>query len=220
MASAIVTEQNIYQIGGIQTGNTAYTIVTEQRLPKLGGRGSSRRDPSSQPRLFLWRSESPHFSPLHERKPARNKIPSANFETAYWLSPRRGTIKIVEDQTLRKSSKVLKDEKARTDNQLVRLSISKPKHEDNCMSRDGPTPHLSCRNDKVGLNETCPIRGVVCNQNINGLSGKDKNLDSLLESLIDIMITKGVMVYCVQETWVVGNSLVRARGHMIFYITG
>ena len=34
------------------------------------------------------------------------------------------------------------------------------------------------------------------------------------------MITKGVMVYYVQETWVVSNSMVMVRGHMIFYITG
>ena len=73
------------------------------------------------------------------------------------------------------------------------------------MSRDEPTPHFSCKNDKVGPNETCPIRGVVCNQNINGFSRKDKKLDSLLDPLIDIMITKVVMVYCVQETWVVGG---------------
>ena len=75
---------------------------------------------------------------------------------------------------------------------------------------------MSCKNYKVGPNEICPSRGVVYNKNINGLSGKDKNLDSLLEPQIDITITKGVMVYCVQETWVVGNSVVMVRGHMIF----
>ena len=41
-------------------------------------------------------------------------------------------------------------------------------------------------------------------------------MDSLLDPLIDIMITKGVMVYFVQGTWVVGNSVVMVRGHMIF----
>ena len=66
------------------------------------------------------------------------------------------------------------------------------------MSRDGPTPHLSRKNEKVGPYETCPSRDVIYNQNINGLSGKNKNLDSLLDPLIDIMITKGVMVYCAQ----------------------
>ena len=68
------------------------------------------------------------------------------------------------------------------------------------MSRYGPTPHLSCENDKIGPDKTFPSRGVIYNQNINGLSGKDKNLDSLLDPMVDIMITKGVMVYCVQET--------------------
>ena len=67
------------------------------------------------------------------------------------------------------------------------------------MSRDGPTPYLLCKNDKVGTNETYPSRGVIYNQNIKGLSGKDKNLDSLLDPLIDITITKGIMVYHVQE---------------------
>ena len=84
------------------------------------------------------------------------------------------------------------------------------------MSIYGPTPHFPCKNGKVGPNETCPSRSVIYNQNINGLSGKDKNLDLLLDPLIDIMITKGVMVYFVQETWVVGNSVVMVRGQMIF----
>ena len=88
------------------------------------------------------------------------------------------------------------------------------------MSRDGPTPHLSYKNDKVGPDETCLRRGVIYNQNTNGLSGKDKNLESLLDPLIDIMITKGIMVYCVQETWVVDNSVVMVRGNMVFYVTG
>ena len=48
------------------------------------------------------------------------------------------------------------------------------------------------------------------------MSGKDKNLDSLLDPMVDIMITKGVMVYCVQETWIVGNLVVIVREHMIF----
>ena len=124
--------------------------------------------------------------------------------------------KIVEEQARRKSSEVLKAEKVRIGNQPVRLSLSKPKHEDTRVSRDGPTPHLSCKNEKVGPDETCQSRGVIYNQNINGLPGKDRNLDSLLDPLIDTMITKGVMVYCVQETWVVGNSVVMVRGHMIF----
>ena len=86
------------------------------------------------------------------------------------------------------------------------------------MSRDWPTPHLSCKHDKIGPDETFLIKGVICNQNINGLSGKDKKLDSLLDPLIDIMITKVVMVYCVQETWVVGGH--GAWAYFFFYITG
>ena len=41
-------------------------------------------------------------------------------------------------------------------------------------------------------------------------------MDSLLDPLIDIMITEGVIFYCVQETWFVGNLVVMVHGRMIF----
>ena len=126
----------------------------------------------------------------------------------------------MEEQARQKPSDVLKSEKARIGNQPVRISLSKPIHEDNCVRRDGPNPNLLCKNYKVGFDKTCPSRGVIYNNNINGLSGKDRNLYFLLDPLIEIMITKGGMVYCVQETWVVDNSVVMVRGNMVFYVTG
>ena len=37
-------------------------------------------------------------------------------------------------------------------------------------------------------------------QNVQGLYGKDKKLDSLIDPIVDLMITKGIMAYCIQET--------------------
>ena len=41
-------------------------------------------------------------------------------------------------------------------------------------------------------------------------------MEYLLDPLVDIMISKEIMTYCVQETWVVGNRIIMVRGHMIF----
>ena len=38
----------------------------------------------------------------------------------------------------------------------------------------------------------------------------------MLDPLVDIMISKEIMTYCVQETWVVGNTVSMVCGHMIF----
>ena len=73
--------------------------------------------------------------------------------------------------------------------------------------RDGPTNHSLRHLNKKYPDETCPRTGVIFTQNIQGLSRKDMKLESLLEPLIEIMIYNGVMIYCVQETWVLGNSV-------------
>ena len=49
-----------------------------------------------------------------------------------------------------------------------------------------------------------------------GFYGKDKQLVLLLDPLVDIMISKGIMIYCLLKTWVLGNELIMVRGHMIF----
>ena len=53
-------------------------------------------------------------------------------------------------------------------------------------------------------------------QNIQGLSGKDKNIDPLIDPIVYLMITKGIMSYCIQETWIVGNGSKLVRDHMVF----
>ena len=41
-------------------------------------------------------------------------------------------------------------------------------------------------------------------------------MDSLLDLLIDMIIYIGFMIYCVQETWFLGNSLTMVQDHMVF----
>ena len=65
-------------------------------------------------------------------------------------------------------------------------------------------------------NETCPKAGIIYTQNVQGLSGKDKNLDSLIDPIVELMITKGIMAYCIQETWIVGTVSKLVRNHTVF----
>ena len=37
-----------------------------------------------------------------------------------------------------------------------------------------------------------------------------------MDPLVDIMISNGIMTYCVQETWILGNSSTMVREHMVF----
>ena len=61
-------------------------------------------------------------------------------------------------------------------------------------------------NSEKGTNETCPKRGIIYTQNVQGLTGKDKRLDSLVDPIVNIMIARNIMVYCIQETWVFGTG--------------
>ena len=105
---------------------------------------------------------------------------------------------------------------------MVELENNPPLHinnlKDTRVSRDGPTHHLLCKNSKKVSDETCLCTDVIYTQNVNGLSGKYKQTESLLDPLVDIMISKEIITYCVQETWVVGNTVIIMRGHIIFYI--
>ena len=80
----------------------------------------------------------------------------------------------------------------------------------------GPTNHSFCHRNEKFPDETCPRIGVIFTQNTKGLSGKDSKLESLLDPLIEIMISNGFMIYCVHETWVLGNSVMMMRYHMVF----
>ena len=69
---------------------------------------------------------------------------------------------------------------------------------DTCVSRDGPTTHLLRKNSKKVSMKPAGAWGVIHTQNFKGLSGKYKQLESLLDPLVDIMISKGITTYCVQ----------------------
>ena len=51
---------------------------------------------------------------------------------------------------------------------------------------------------------------------MQGISGKDKRLDSLVYPIVDLMITKGIMAYCVQEMWAVVTGSMLVCDHMVF----
>ena len=57
-------------------------------------------------------------------------------------------------------------------------------------------PLLSSRDKSP--NETCPKAGIIYTQNVQRLSGKDKKLDYLIVPIVDLVITKGIMAYCIQ----------------------
>ena len=57
---------------------------------------------------------------------------------------------------------------------------------------------------------------IIYTKNVQGLSGKDKRLESLVDPIVDLMITKGIMAYCIQEKWVIGTGSMLVRGHMVF----
>ena len=48
------------------------------------------------------------------------------------------------------------------------------------------------------------------------LNGKYKRLDSLVDPIVDLIIAINIMVYCIQETWVVGTGNNLVQGHMLF----
>ena len=80
----------------------------------------------------------------------------------------------------------------------------------------GPINRLLFKNNKSGSNETCPKQGIIYSQNVQGLSGKDKRLESLVDPIIDLMVDKSILANCIQETWTVGNVNTVVRNHMIF----
>ena len=49
-----------------------------------------------------------------------------------------------------------------------------------------------------------------------GYQEKNKRLESLVDPIIDLMVHKNILAYCVQETWIVGNANTVVRNHMIF----
>ena len=82
--------------------------------------------------------------------------------------------------------------------------------------KDGPINRFLFKNNKSGPNETCPKQVIIYSQNVQGLSGKDKRLESLVDPIVDLVVAKGILAYCVRETWIVGNVKTVVRDHMIF----
>ena len=39
----------------------------------------------------------------------------------------------------------------------------------------------------------------------------------MVEPIVDLMVAKGILAYCVQETWIVGNVNTVVRDHMVFH---
>ena len=80
----------------------------------------------------------------------------------------------------------------------------------------GPNCHSLFPNIEKGPNETWTTHGIIYTQNIQGLTGKDKRLDSLVDTLVYLMITNNMMVYCIQETSIVVSGIKIVLRHMVF----
>ena len=151
--------------------------------------------------------------------------PPANLEKSLWLKPRKGNIsqvkrnrltlktcsaytpllrEIMMDQARELSSQLRNAEKREIENHTIKPTFLSSSVEEISVVRDGPTNHSFRHCNKKVPNETCPRTGVIFTHNIQGLSGKGRKLDSLLDLLIDMIIYIGFMIYCVQETWFLG----------------
>ena len=64
--------------------------------------------------------------------------------------------------------------------------------------KDGLINWLLFKNNKLGPDETCPKQGIIYSQNVQGLSGEDKRLESFVDLIIDLMVDKSILAYCVQ----------------------
>ena len=71
-------------------------------------------------------------------------------------------------------------------------------------------------NSEKSPNETFPANGTIYTQNLQGIIGKDKRLESLVDPLVDLMINNNIMVYCIQEIGTIGSGSKIVRGHMVF----
>ena len=163
--------------------------------------------------------------------------PPAKFETASWFRPRKGNLKQVKLTILAQAARSVRKPsicKIMANTMIERsctlqgvgeresgnepgkplLSTTHVTDNTGTMSSGQTRQSLFPSSDKIP-NETCPKAGIIYTQNVQGLSGKDKRLDSIVDSIVELMITKGIMAYCIQETWVVGTVSKFVRGHMV-----
>ena len=72
--------------------------------------------------------------------------------------------------------------------------------------RIGPTHRSLLPNSENSTNEIWTTHRIIYTQNAQGITGKDNILDSLVDPLVDLMLTNNIMVYCIQETWIEGSG--------------
>ena len=60
---------------------------------------------------------------------------------------------------------------------------------------NGPNRQSLFTYSEKGPNETCPKNGIIYTQNGKGLTGKYKRLESLVDPIVDLVITCNIMVY-------------------------
>ena len=83
--------------------------------------------------------------------------------------------------------------------------------------RIGPYRRSLFLNIEKSPNETCPTYGTIYTKKVQGLTGKDKILESLVDPLVDLRITNNIMVYCIQETWTIGSCSELVLGHIVLW---
>ena len=141
---------------------------------------------------------------------------SVQFETASWSRPRKGKIKqvkrtkIAQDKrsTLRPSiQQIMEDARIERSCTLRRLEERESGHQPytpilpsnnstkTSTARIGLSRHSLFPKSEKSHNETCPTNGTIYTQTVQGLTSKEKILESLVYPLVDLMINNKIMVY-------------------------
>ena len=92
------------------------------------------------------------------------------------------------------SSQLQNAEKREIENHMIKPTFLSSSVEDTSVVRYGTTNHSLRHRSKKVTDETCPRTSVIFTQNIQGLPWKDRKLESLLDPLIEIMISNGFMI--------------------------
>ena len=145
----------------------------------------------------------------------RRESPPAKFKTSSWFRPRKGKRKQVKltilaqaacsvrkpsihkimAKAMSKRSCTLQgvgERESGNEPDKPLLSTTHDTEKTGTMSSGQTRRSLFPSSDK-SPNETCPKARIIYTQNVQGLSGKDKRLDSLVDTIVDLMITKGIM---------------------------
>ena len=150
------------------------------------------------------------------RKGEINQVKCITLAQATRSAQTPSTCKIMVDATRKRSCTLLGigniESFYRIDMPLLPINNTK---ETGTMST-GPTRRSLFPYSEKGPSETCPNNGIIYTQNVQGLTIKDKTLDSLVDPIVNLMITCNIMVYCIQETWVFGTVSELVQGHMVF----